>query len=409
MLTREKIKKVDQGTIVTPAGFQAAGIHAGFKRSRKDLGLIYCEKPANAAAVYTENVIQAAPLHITRKSLAEEGKIQAVLVNSGNANACTGERGLNDAKKSRDEVAHKLNLPPHYVTVASTGVIGEYLAMETMERGIEKIELGKTPTAAKDFSEAILTTDTQMKTACYQAEIQGKQVTIAGTAKGSGMIEPNMATMLAFITTDIKISTDDLQSALTIAVDQTFNCITVDGDTSTNDHVLALASGLAKNESFTPEDKDWPLFMELLTQVCEDLAKMIAQDGEGATKLIEVEVNGAKNDAEAVQVAKAICGSSLVKTAVHGEDPNWGRVICAIGYSEAEVNPETIDLTLGTVPLLKNSESQVDIDAEAKAKEYLKSNEIKFTVDLKIGEGKGKGWGCDLTNDYIKINASYRT
>lgn len=407
MSIHHQVIKIERGSIVTPAGFKAAGIHSGVKKSRKDLGMILCERPANAAAVYTTNVVQAAPLQVTRKSLEKEGKIQAVLINSGNANACTGKQGLMDAEKMRDQIAAKFNFPNHYVAVASTGVIGEPLPMDVISKGIDELAPENTSEAADHFNQAILTTDTITKTTCYQAVIKGKEVTMAGSAKGSGMIAPNMATMLAFLTTDLVIEEKYLQKALKEVVDQTFNCITVDGDTSTNDHVLVMASGFADHESLTPADDDWPIFIQLLTKVCEDLAKMIARDGEGATKLIEVEVMGAKNDEEAVQVAKSVVGSSLVKTAVYGEDPNWGRILCAIGYSGAVIQPETIDLYLGPIQLLKHS--QVQAYCEEKAKKYLMNEEIQFKIDLKIDQGKGKGWGCDLTYDYIQINASYRT
>lgn len=408
MLTmKNKLTKIDQGTIVTPVGFQAAGIHSGVKKKRKDLGLIYCETPANAAAVYTTNAIQAAPIKVTKESIAKEGKIQAVIVNSGNANACTGEQGEKDALEMRSVTAKKFDIPEHLVGVASTGVIGLHMPMDKITPNIQKIVPASTDDAALHFNEAILTTDTVIKSTCYQAIIDGKKVTMAGSAKGSGMIAPNMATMLAFVTTDVAIESEALQLALKEVTDQTFNCITVDGDTSTNDTVLAMASGLADNKTLTPAHKDWPLFIELLRQTCEDLAKMIARDGEGATKLVEVEVNGAANNQEAVQVAKSVVGSSLVKTAVFGEDANWGRIICAIGYSGAKVNAHTIDLSLGPIKMLKDS--QPLHYSEEVATDYLKNDEIKITIDLNIGNGTGKGWGCDLTYDYVQINASYRT
>lgn len=408
MLTIYKgITKIEKGTIVTPAGFKAAGIHTGVKRKRNDLGVIYCESPASAAAVYTLNVIQAAPLKVTKESIAEEGKIQAVIVNSGNANACTGKQGENDAYLMRKATAEQFSLPEHYVAVASTGIIGLDMPMEKIIPGIKKLNPEATEQSANQFNESILTTDLVIKSTCYQTTINGKTVTMAGSAKGSGMIEPNMATMLAFVTTDAAIEPDILQVALKEVTDKTFNCITVDGDTSTNDMVLVMSSGKAENETLTPEHEEWDVFVELLKQTCEDLAKMIARDGEGATKLIEVEVNGAFDDSQAVKVAKTVVGSSLVKTAVYGADANWGRIIAAIGYSEAVVDANTIDTSIGHIQLLKDS--QPLSYSEEEATEYLKNETIKISIDLNVGNGSGKAWGCDLTYDYVRINASYRS
>lgn len=405
--TIEDITKIENGTIVTPLGFKAAGIHSGVKRKRNDLGAIYCEIPASSAAVYTLNVIQAAPLKVMQESIAKTGKLQSVIVNSGNANACTGEKGMKDAYEMRDLAASQFDLDESLVAVASTGVIGEQMPMGKISSHIPFLHLSSTKDAADAFNQSILTTDKVRKSTCYEAQIDGKKVTMAGSAKGSGMIEPNMATMLAFITTDINIAPDMLEVALKEVTNDTFNCITVDGDTSTNDLALVLASGLAKNESLTPAHPDWQLFISLLRQTSEDLAKMIARDGEGATKLIEVEVHGARTNKEAKQVAKSIVGSSLVKTAMCGADANWGRVIAAIGYSGATVHADTIDLSIGPVELLANSQPVEFSEEEASA--YLANDEVKMNVDLHVGDGEGKGWGCDLTYDYVRINASYRT
>src|SRR5690625_100411 len=402
-----EIKEVQNGSIITPQGFRVAGVHTGVKRKRNDLGIVYSEVPARAAAVYTLNQIQAAPIAVTKESIAKERTIQAVVVNSGNANACTGEQGLRDAYDMRKKTAEKFLIPEHYVSVASTGIIGLEMPMEHITRGIDEIEVGKTKEHAKAFEESILTTDTFNKSACYEAEIDGKKVTIGGAAKGSGMIEPNMATMLGFITTDAAIEADALQKALKIAVDETFNCITVDGDTSTNDMVLVLANGQAKNDVVTEDHAEWPTFVALLTKTCEQLAKQIARDGEGATKLIEVEVDGAKTEEDAKKIAKTIVGSSLVKTAVYGADANWGRIIAAVGYSGVEINPETIDISLGSLQLLKQSEPVAF--SEEEATNYLENDEVKITVHLHDGEASGKAWGCDLTYDYVRINASYRS
>lgn len=407
MIEKINVKQIDHGSIVTPKGFQVAGLHSGVKRKRNDLGVLYCEKPANVAAVYTLNKIQAAPIHVTKESIKQENKIQAVIVNSGNANACTGKQGTKDAYTMRDVTAKKFHIPEHYVAVASTGIIGLDMPMDKIVPHIEKLEVGVSDTHAAQFGESILTTDTFSKATCFEAEIDGKKVSMAGAAKGSGMIEPNMGTMLSFITTDVNIESDVLQTALKEVVDQTFNCITVDGDTSTNDMVIVLASDLAGNEPLTPNHQDWAAFIELLTKTCEDLAKQIARDGEGATKLIEVEVKGAASNEDAQKVAKSIVGSSLVKTAVFGTDANWGRIIAAIGYSGADVNPETIDMAIGPMTLLKNS--QPTGFSEEEATNYLQNETIKINVHLNMDEGIGKAWGCDLTYDYVRINASYRS
>jgi glutamate N-acetyltransferase/amino-acid N-acetyltransferase len=307
----------------------------------------------------------------------------------------------------RDVTAKKFDIPHHYVAVASTGVIGVEMPMDKIIPHIKQLSPSATGEGAEQFNEAILTTDLVTKTTCYQTTINGKTITMAGSAKGSGMIKPNMATMLAFVTTDVVIESEMLELALKEVTNQTFNCITVDGDTSTNDTALVMASGLAGNETLTPTHDDWNLFKSLLRKTCEDLAKAIARDGEGATKLIEVEVFGAVEDNQALKVAKSIVGSSLVKTAVFGADANWGRIISAIGNSGVEINPFTIDMAIGSIQLLKNSEPLLFSEEEATL--YLENNDIKISVDLNNGTGTGKAWGCDLTYDYVRINASYRT
>lgn len=404
---KTKLKEVKHGSIVTPKGFKATGLHSGVKRKRKDLGILYAEKPAQAAAVYTLNQVVAAPITVTKETLSKEKKVQAVIVNSGNANACTGEQGIIDAKEMQEVTAEAFQTEADYVAVASTGVIGEALPMETIRSHIPKLQPGRTEEDATAFNEAILTTDTFTKSICYQTEIEGQDVYVAGSAKGSGMIEPNMGTMLAFITTDAVIDSATLDSILKEVVDRTFNSVTVDGDTSTNDMVLVLASGEAGHGHLSPDHPEWENFVLAFEQTCEFLAKQIARDGEGATKLIEVEVKGAQSEEKARQVAKAIVGSSLVKTAVYGNDANWGRIIAAVGYSGVEINPETIDLSLGEIPILRQSRP-VSYEEE-EATEYLKGETIHITVDLHVGDAKAKAWGCDLTYDYVRINASYRT
>ncbi len=406
-MAEEFSTELKNGNILTPKGFKAGGIHSGVKRKRNDLGIIYCEKPAIAAAVYTLNKVVAAPITVTKATLKEAKKVQAVVVNSGNANACTGEQGILDAKAMQKLTAETFHIQEEHVAVASTGVIGEMMPMDKIAAHIPQIDVGETEAHAKAFGEAILTTDTFAKSASFQTTIDGKTVTVAGAAKGSGMIEPNMGTMLAFITTDAVIDQAALDALLRSVVDRTFNNITVDGDTSTNDMVLVMASGFAGNETLTDEHPEWHKFADAFQQTCEVLAKQIARDGEGATKLIEVEVAGAKTDEEARKIAKAIVGSSLVKTAVYGADANWGRIIAAVGYSGADVNPDTIDLALGPIQLLK--ESKPLKFSEEEATEYLKNDTVHIYVHLHLGDGKAKAWGCDLTYDYVKINASYRT
>lgn len=407
-LTEKKtIRNVDAGGVLTPKGFSAAGYHAGLRYSKLDIGMILSEKPASAAAVYTTSHFQAAPLLVTKESIAETGKIQAVIVNSACANACTGQQGLDDAYKMRALTAEAFQVEEHHVAVASTGVIGEYLQMDKIENGIKSLTPGKVKKNAEDFQTAILTTDTVMKSSCYAAEIDGKTVTVGGAAKGSGMIHPNMATMLGFVTTDANIAPEHLSTALKQVTDVTFNQITVDGDTSTNDMVLVLANGEAGNEPLTPEHPEWETFVALLKANCESLAQQIAKDGEGATKLIEVCVSGANTNEEARAVAKQIVGSNLVKTAMYGADANWGRIIGAVGQSIATVNPETVDIKLGAIDMLKSSTPVAFSEEEATA--YLENEKVEVYVNLNVGTGKGMAWGCDLSYDYVKINASYRT
>ncbi|WP_142953830.1 bifunctional glutamate N-acetyltransferase/amino-acid acetyltransferase ArgJ [Bacillus cereus] len=407
MIKVESITKLENGSIVMPKGFSAIGTANGLKKEKRDLGVIICEVPASCAAVYTTNQIQAAPLQVTKDSIAAEGKLQAIIVNSGNANACTGMQGLQDAYEMRTLGAEHFGVKETYVAVASTGVIGVPLPMDIIRKGISTLTPAKAVSEAHSFSEAILTTDLITKETCYEMIIDGKKVTIAGVAKGSGMIHPNMATMLSFITTDINIEHDVLQIALSQVTNHTFNQITVDGDTSTNDMVIVMASGLSETKTMNMEHKDWETFVFALQKVCEDLAKKIAQDGEGATKLIEVNVQGAKTNEEAKKIAKQIVGSSLVKTAIYGEDPNWGRIISSIGQSEVEINPNTIDITLQSIAVLKNSEPQMFSEEEMKKK--LQEHEIIIDVYLHLGEENGSAWGCDLSYEYVKINACYRT
>lgn len=396
------------GTVTTPKGFTAAGLHCGLKQTgRPDLGAIVCEVPAAAAAVYTQNAFQAAPLHVTQDSLASGGKLQALLVNSGNANACTGRQGLADAYEMRSAMAEALGVSATLVGVASTGIIGELLPMEKVRRGIARMPRHLSADGGGDFSQAILTTDLVQKSICVRLEIAGKPIHIAGTAKGSGMIHPNMATMLGFITTDAHIDPEHLQALLGQTTDATFNMITVDGDTSTNDMVVALASGLAHHDLLHPEHSDWPAFAEAFRHVAEHLAKAIARDGEGATKLVEVNVRGALSNRSAGIIAKTVAGSSLVKTACCGADANWGRIIAAVGRSGEPVAVGDVDIHIGEIPVLIKS-TPVEVD-EGKATQYLQGEHVVICINLHQGAGSATAWGCDLTYDYVRINASYRT
>lgn len=401
---------VPDGSVTTPQGFKAGGLHCGLKKTtRHDLGAIVCEVPAAAAGVYTTNVFQAAPIHVTRESIGASGKLRAVIVNSGNANACTGKQGEADAYEMRSAFAEAIGVPSEQVAVASTGVIGELLKMDRVRGGIAELpaRLGTSYDAADDFCQAILTTDLVKKEVCVSVVIDGKTVHIAGASKGSGMIHPNMATMLGFVTTDAAIGSEELHKLLRQVTDLTFNMITVDGDTSTNDMLVAMASGFAGNDELNASHPDYAAFAEGLRYVCEVLAKAIARDGEGATKLVEVQVRGAESDASAQAIAKTVIGSSLVKSAVFGADANWGRIIAAVGRAGVPVNPETVDIALGDIVTLTQSRP-VAFDEEA-ALVYLKGDTVVIYVDLHMGEGSATAWGCDLTYDYVRINAAYRT
>ncbi|NMH72469.1 bifunctional ornithine acetyltransferase/N-acetylglutamate synthase [Bacillus sp. RO2] len=404
---KEKWIAMNNGNICTPKGFSAGGLHCGIKRKRKDLGWIYSEVPATAAAVYTTNQFQAPPLKVSKESINTNGFLQGVIVNSGNANSCTGKEGLQNAYKMRQIFADKAGIEPHNVAVISTGVIGEQLPMRKITKGVESISGLENSNDGCSFEEAILTTDTFTKHICLQLETENKVYTIAGAAKGSGMVHPNMATMLGFVTTDINIDPEALQQALRDVTAGTFNMITVDGDTSTNDMVLVLANGMAGNKQWTQDDDEYVLFKEGLHIVCQSLSQQIARDGEGATKLIEVQVNGAVTTHDAQVVAKTIVGSSLVKTAVFGQDPNWGRIVSAVGYSGITINTEKIKLKIG--PILIVEDGMPVSFCEEEAKSYLKNEKIEITVDLHAGNENATAWGCDLSYDYVRINASYRT
>ncbi|WP_066188567.1 bifunctional ornithine acetyltransferase/N-acetylglutamate synthase [Gracilibacillus timonensis] len=397
---------IKDGNIASAKGFQAGGLHCGLRKKKLDLGWFYSDVPAQAAGVYTTNIFQAAPLKVTQESVAAAQQLQGVVVNSAIANACTGEQGLQDAYDMRKLFAETIGVEEHLAAVASTGVIGDLLPMDKLSKGISQIADGNHLGADK-FETAILTTDTKEKGIAVELEIDGQKITIGGAAKGSGMIHPNMATMLSFITTDAHVEASHLSGALKAITNQSFNMITVDGDTSTNDMVLVLANGRAGNQSLTPHHSEWQVFFEALTFVCEYLAKEIARDGEGATRLVEVQVQGASSDDAAAKIAKSIISSNLVKTAIHGADANWGRIVTAIGYSGESLDPDQVSVYLGEILVVENGVPHV-FD-EDKAKEYLLEEEIIIHAQVGNGDGSSVAWGCDLSYEYVRINASYRT
>ena len=396
--------KIIDGTIASPLGFSADGLHAGFKKKKLDFGWIVSEVPASVAGVYTTNKVIAAPLLVTKASIQKSQKLQAIVVNSGVANSCTGQQGLDAAYEMQRLTAQKLKIEPDLVGLASTGVIGEQLPMDALKNGLSQILVsGK----SEDFAEAILTTDTCTKTCVVTEEFGTDLVTMAGVAKGSGMIHPNMATMLAFITCDANISSATLQAALSQHVESTFNQITVDGDTSTNDMVLVMANGYRQNEEILPDTEEFEKFSKMLRYLMADLAKKIAKDGEGATKLIEVNVRHAKDEQSGRMIAKSVVGSSLVKTAIFGQDPNWGRILAAIGYARADVSVDNIDIWIEGIPVMQAS-SPVAFDPE-ETRDAMAGELLTLTIDLHDGDVEAQAWGCDLSYDYVKINALYRT
>jgi len=394
------------GGVSAPRGFRAAGLHIGIKRSRKDLALVVSESRAAAAATFTTNRVQAAPVLVTRENV-QGGYLRAIVCNSGNANACNGPQGLIDARRMAELTGAALGIPAHEVAVASTGVIGVPLPMDKIAAGIQQAVYRLSPEGGTDAAMAIMTTDTVPKQIAVEVEIHGRPVRIGAMAKGSGMIHPNMATMLAFITTDAAVETGALQAVLRRSVDKTYNRISVDGDTSTNDMVVVLANGQAGHPPLAEDDPELERFAAALDYVNGYLARAIVRDGEGATKLIEIRVVGAKTEADAVQVGRSIARSNLVKTAVYGEDANWGRILCAAGYSGVDFDPSRVDIYIGDL-LVAQDGTGLAFD-EDKAKEILRAADVTLTVDLKAGPAAATVWTCDLTYDYVKINASYRS
>ncbi len=390
------------------AGFKFATAASGIRRSgRLDLALIYSEVPARCAGVFTTNKIKAAPLQLTEPRIAG-GLCQAILVNSGNANACTGEAGLRDARRCSQLVAEALAVPEDYLAVASTGVIGAPLPMACFETHIPQLARNLDPAGIESVSQAIMTTDAFAKQASCQGTVDGVPYRLLAVAKGAGMIHPNMATMLGFVLTDALVQPALLKEALRRAVDRSFNIISVDGDTSTNDMVLLLANGVAGNREICLGTAEAERFVEELSGVLLDLAKMIVRDGEGATKLVRIHITGAASAADAKKAAVSVATSSLVKTAFFGEDANWGRIIAAVGYSGAEIDPDQVAISFDQVPVVRRGLS-TGKELEAQATAVLKQPEFTVTVDLALGSGSADYYTSDLTFDYVKINADYRT
>ena len=406
--------KKTEGGVTAPEGFKAAGLYAGIKKGgKKDMAMIFSEAPCRAAGVFTTNVVKAAPVKWDYQVVHEGGAAQAVVVNSGVANACTGEEGYGYCRDMAAAAGEALGISGDHVLVASTGVIGAQLPMDIIKKGISMLApaLGSGREDARLAAEAIMTTDTKPKETAYEFTLGGKTVTMAGMCKGSGMIHPNMATMLCFVVTDAAISQPLLQKALSADVVDTFNMISVDGDTSTNDSVLLLANGLAQNPEITEENEDYHTFCEALNQVMTDLSKMIAGDGEGATCLFEVKVTGAPSKEEARILAKSVVTSSLTKAAVFGHDANWGRILCALGYSGVSFDPEKVDIwfesSAGKLKIVENGVSTGY--SEEQAAKILSEETVTAIADMKAGDCSATAWGCDLTYDYVKINADYRS
>ncbi|HIZ73909.1 MAG TPA: bifunctional glutamate N-acetyltransferase/amino-acid acetyltransferase ArgJ [Candidatus Mediterraneibacter stercoravium] len=406
--------KIIEGGVTAAKGFEAAAAAAEIKyKGRTDMALIYSEKPCKTAGTFTTNVVKAAPVKWDRAVVESKVKSQAVIVNSGIANACTGEEGIGYCRETAQAAAKILGVDAEGVLVGSTGVIGMQLPIDRIKAGIAKLAEAKGSAISNgtEAAKAIMTTDTEKKEAAVTIEIGGKTVTIGGMAKGSGMIHPDMCTMLSFITTDAKISKKALQKALSADIRDTYNMISVDGDTSTNDTVLLLANGMAGNEKIKADTPEYDLFLEALHYVNETLAKKIAGDGEGATALFEAKIIGASTKEQAKTLAKSIVCSNLTKAAIAGHDANWGRILCAMGYSGEDFDPEKVDLYFESkAGKLKIIENGVALDySEEKATEILSQPEITATADIKEGGAEAAAWGCDLTHGYIDINADYRS
>ncbi len=397
---------IENGSVTSVNGFKAAGIFSGIKRKRKDLALIYSEKLCTAAGTFTLNKVKAAPLLISKDTITKNAFAKAVLVNSGNANACTGEAGYNDALDMQKWCAEKLNISQEEVLIASTGVIGQRLPMQVIKKGIDEIVPQLSACGGINAAEAIMTTDTKIKSYAINIQLKNGTVTIGGIGKGSGMIMPNMATMLGFITTDAAIAKPLLHELLLKSVQKSFNKISVDGDTSTNDMVILLANGASKI-SIEKDTEDCTAFLEALQALCIEMAKSIVSDGEGATKLVTVNVKNAKTKSDANLIGKSISNSPLVKTAIYGADANWGRILSAAGQSGADFEPSKVSIHFNELPVLL-PDYTLALDEE-KAAEILSQPEFSINVDLGIGSENCTWWTCDFTEEYIRINADYRT
>ena len=400
-----------EGGVTAPQGFTASGIHCGIRKNKTkpDLAMIYSERPCTAAAVYTQNLVKGATIQVTKENLAD-GKAQAVICNSGNANTCNAD-GVEKARMMCEIAAEHLHISPKDVIVASTGVIGLVLPIEPIRDSAGELAASLSKDGSAAAARAIMTTDVAVKEVAVELELQGKKVRLGGIAKGSGMIHPNMATMLCFLTTDADISVKMLQKALRAAVAGSFNMVSIDGDTSTNDMVSIMASGLAGNAPIEEEGEDYEAFTAALTELSVKLARMIAKDGEGASKLLVCRVSGAKTVQDARQIGKSVICSSLLKAAMFGADANWGRVLCAIGYAGVPTDVNKVDVSFesakGRIDVCKNG-SGIDFD-EAAAKTILLEDEINIDVCLNSGDAYAEAYGCDLTYDYVKINGDYRT
>lgn len=397
---------IDDGSVTSVNGFLAAGIFSGIKRKRKDLALIYSEKPCSAAGTFTLNKVQAAPLLVTKATISKNDYAKAILINSGNANACTGEAGYNDALQMQKWCASKLNILQDEVLIASTGVIGQRLPMDVVKNGIDEIVPQLCKCGGMNAAEAIMTTDTKVKSYAVNVVLDQGSVTIGGIAKGSGMIMPNMATMLGFISTDADIAKPILHELLLNSVQKSFNKISVDGDTSTNDMVLLLANG-ASGISIAKDTNDYFAFLEALQALCIEMAKSIVSDGEGASKLVTINVLNAGSQSDANLIGKSISNSPLVKTAIYGADANWGRILSAAGQSGADFDPLKVSIFFNDLPVLLPGYT-LALD-EIKAAEILSKSEFSINIDLGIGSDNCTWWTCDFTEEYIRINADYRT
>lgn len=408
------MKKIDGG-VTAPKGFLAAGLRAGIKQGKdnKDMAIIVSEKSAVVSGTFTRNLVKAAPVLWGKKIAEEQETVRAVVINTGIANACTGDIGYRNVLTEAQKVSECLEIKREEVLVASTGVIGQQLPMEIIEKGIEQLvpKMKADRDSARDASWAILTTDTKPKEAAVEIELGGQTVTIGGMCKGSGMIHPNMGTMLGFITTDVQIDKRLLQEMQREIVEDTFNMISVDGDTSTNDTVFVLANGMAGNAEITEKDEAYEKFRQGLSYVHESLAKQIAADGEGCTKLFEVHVGGAATKEQAKTLSKSVVTSNLTKAAIYGRDANWGRILCALGYAGVDFHPEKVDISLksqaGSIAIVKNGVAAEY--SEDEATNILSEDEVCAEIALHDGEAQATAWGCDLTHDYVSINADYRS